>query len=263
METNKNIKKIKWLIIPDVHCREFWKEPVKEVLDDTDARIVFLGDYLDGYAHEWNADDDYRRRGIDNLKSIIQLKREHPERIVLLVGNHDCGYAISTSICDCRTDGLNFVEIAELFKNNWDCFQLAAEDTINGRHFIFSHAGINKEYAKIVFGDSVDENNVVEKFNSAWRKMDYKVLKTLRQYSFLRGYDGYDFGSLVWADIHEWFLDTGYTNEPYGYAVVGHTQQESAPVIGDKIACLDVRRAFVLYDDGEILAFDDDWLRGC
>ena len=38
------MKKI--LIIPDVHGRDFWIEPVKKVINNKDYFIVFLGDYL-------------------------------------------------------------------------------------------------------------------------------------------------------------------------------------------------------------------------
>ena len=42
-------KDIQILLIPDVHGRYFWKGPVKETLENTNAKIVFLGDYLDVY----------------------------------------------------------------------------------------------------------------------------------------------------------------------------------------------------------------------
>ena len=37
------------LVIPDVHGRSFWKNAVAQ---NTDIPIIFLGDYLDPYAHE-------------------------------------------------------------------------------------------------------------------------------------------------------------------------------------------------------------------
>ena len=36
------LENIKILVIPDVHERDFWREPVNEVLYNTDARIIFL-----------------------------------------------------------------------------------------------------------------------------------------------------------------------------------------------------------------------------
>ena len=59
-------------------------EPVKEVLENTGAKICFLGDYLDPYPHEWEEGVDYKRIAIDRFKEIIQLKKDHPDRITLL-----------------------------------------------------------------------------------------------------------------------------------------------------------------------------------
>ena len=57
-------------IIPDIHGRVFWKKAVDSASkDDT---IVFLGDYLDMY---W----------VDSM----DFKKSNPERVVLLLGNHD------------------------------------------------------------------------------------------------------------------------------------------------------------------------------
>lgn len=42
------------LIIPDVHGRDFWKDPVYESLNDENIHIVFLGDFTDTYSAEWD-----------------------------------------------------------------------------------------------------------------------------------------------------------------------------------------------------------------
>lgn len=34
------------MVVPDVHGRDFWREPVKKYIETVD-RVVFLGDYLD------------------------------------------------------------------------------------------------------------------------------------------------------------------------------------------------------------------------
>ena len=85
---------INTLIIGDVHGRDFWAEPVNKVLSDTGAHIIFLGDYLDLYPYEfdWSQDINWNMVAIDRFKNIIELKRANPDRITLLIGNHDCGY---------------------------------------------------------------------------------------------------------------------------------------------------------------------------
>ena len=140
---------------------------------------------------------------------------------------------------------------------NKDLFQLAHEDYINDKHFIFSHAGINKKYAKDCFGDEVNEKNVVTLFNNALRDENYGILNSLGYYSRFRGRFGGDYGSIIWADAREWFIgqDTLHTdNEAYGFSIVGHTML-SKPHITENIAFLDTQEAHCLLENGEILTF--------
>ena len=264
---------IKYLIIPDVHGRTFWKEPVKYVLENTDAKIIFLGDYLDFYKDEfiesYNLDEtadifweNYNRLcndTINNFKEIIELKQNNSDRITLLLGNHDCGYAISKYICESRMDKKNYRLISKLFDDNRDIFQLADEAYINDKHFIFSHAGINKKYAEHCFQDAVTEENVVELFNKSYHDENYGILDSLGMYSYFRGRYGGQYGSLIWADAREWFTgdeDSSIKNEAYGYSVIGHTLL-SKPHIEEKFAFLDTMQAFIIDDKGIIYPYNN------
>lgn len=246
----------KILVVPDVHGRDFWVEPVQQTLENTDARIVFLGDYLDCYSHEFDESVDYGQQAIERFREIIKLKKLYPNRITLLLGNHDMSYCFSTEICECRTDYENYETIRRMFLDNKDLFQLADEATINGRHFIFSHAGIHKGYVKFAFPDeyeSIDDNNVVAYFNNAYLTEEPNVINSLGMYDKYRGLYGYDYGSIVWADIYSWLSRQKY--DGYGdYQIVGHTQlvHGSGGLMGDKIADLDSAEAFVITGEGEI-----------
>lgn len=262
-------KDIQILLIPDVHGRQFWKQPVMEVLENTNAKIVFLGDYLDVYPQEFaemygfkldvytqeNYDKIYKLLDdtVDMFGEIIELKKKYPERITLLVGNHDCGYAVGTKICEVRRDKRNASKICKLFDDNWEMFKLADEARIADKHFIFSHAGINKTYAERCFGD-VNEDNVVSLFNEAWFENNYGIMDSLGQYSVFRGWGGGDYGSLVWADAREWFQEqymSDVKNEAYGYAVVGHTHL-SGPHFEENMAFIDTADAYYINSEGEI-----------
>jgi predicted phosphodiesterase len=255
--TNENYK---ILVIPDVHGREFWVEPVHQTLENTDARIVFLGDYLSPYPGEFEYGFDYETGAITIFSKIISLKKEFPDRITLLLGNHDSSCRFSTEICECRTDYKNYEAIRRMFLGNKDLFQLADEATINGRHFIFSHAGIHKGYVKFAFPDEyefIDDNNVVAYFNNAYLTEEPKVINSLGMYDKYRGLYGYDYGSIVWADIYSWLSRQKY--DGYGdYQIVGHTQlvHGSGGLIGDKIADLDSAEAFVITDEGVIKQYN-------
>lgn len=264
---------LKYLIIPDVHGRSFWIEPLEYALKNTDAKIVFIGDYLDVYLDEFKEEygfiysytkEDFDKinkvykDAIDKFIKIIEFKKENPDRIILLLGNHDCSYSIGDYICDCRKDKANARQISKLFDENKDLFQLAHEDYINDKHFIFSHAGINKKYAKDCFGDEVNEENVVTLFNNALREENYGILNSLGYYSRFRGRFGGDYGSIIWADAREWFYgqdDTLKTqNESYGFSIVGHSMM-SKPYITENMAFLDTQEAHCLLENGEILTF--------
>jgi hypothetical protein len=248
------------LIIPDVHGRDFWREPVKQTLESTDARIVFLGDFLEPYKNDFEEGFDYYRNAINVFKEILELKKKNPKRITLLLGNHDCSERFGLEICNCRTDYENYEAIRRMFLGNKDLFQLADEATINGRHFIFSHAGIHKGYVKFAFPDEyefIDDNNVVAYFNNAYLTEEPKVINSLGMYDKYRGLYGYDYGSIVWADIYSWLSRQKY--DGYGdYQIVGHTQlvHGSGGLIGDKIADLDSAEAFVITDEGVIKQYN-------
>lgn len=267
------MKEIKYLVIPDVHGRGFWVEPVKDILENTDAKIIFLGDYTDVYLEDFqeiygyklDEEGDYDIKDapkigalledtVEMLKAIIELKKNNSDRVTLLLGNHDCGYAISPYISSCRRDKVRYKNICKLFDENRELFQLADEAYINDKHFIFSHAGINKEYARYCFEDEVNEENVVRLFNEKYFEDNYGIMDTLGMYSRIRGKWGGKYGSLVWADALEWITDE--SNEAYGYSIVGHTKV-SKPIINDKFAFIDNQQAFVINSNGEISTYKD------
>lgn len=213
----------KILIVPDVHGRAFWHRAM-ELVDQVD-QIVFLGDYLDPYSHEGISFD----LALEEFNKILEFKKEYPDLITLLVGNHDMHYIIK-DFMDCsrrNTDMLD--QLHELYNSNLDLFDLIhIEDD-----WLFSHAGVYKGWMdKYEF--TLEDLNLKTFLGSHW--------PALEDLSMYRG--GYNFvGSCVWADIRE-----SVKNELFpGYKqVVGHTQLNDKPYITDNIVCVDVRRCFIL-----------------
>ena len=259
-------KDIKYLIIPDVHGRDFWMTPVEETLLWTTAKIIFLGDFLDPYQDEWTSDDITwgeamtlcRTQALDRFKQILEIKKQYPGRVTLLLGNHDCGYAIGSDICDCRTDYDRYREIESLFQDNRELFQIAKECHLGGRHFIFSHAGILKGWVDQIYDirdiqSSPVKYNPVNYLNNAWLTEDYQTLNHLGDYDRYRGYLGYKYGSPVWSDIRSWQSVT--EEETFGYNICGHTQL-NYPVVLDQITCLDCRKTFFLDEEGILRDYD-------
>ena len=114
----------KVLIIPDVHGRPFWRK-AKEKINSVD-KVVFLGDYLDPYGYEGIT----RENAIEEFKEIIQFKVDNPDKVILLLGNHDCAYCYDFGSAS-RYDYSNESIIKKLFGENFDYFRLFAKRSSN------------------------------------------------------------------------------------------------------------------------------------
>lgn len=230
------------IIIPDVHGRDFWRWTVAQRKEDD--TIVFLGDYLDPYEDEWI----YWSDAYKGLLDVIALKQENPEKVVLLLGNHDLHY-LFPSLRGSRYNEYQAEKIRKTFLDNLDCFQMAVECEIDGQRFLFTHAGVNKAWVE-KYTDllgSVDKVNA-ETFNSLMFKETF--VEALGDVSSLRrGSDRA--GSMVWADVEE--FEWSEARLPDVIQVFGHTLQDNGPrVIGNSMYCLDCKSAFVLNNSGEI-----------
>ncbi len=228
------------LIIPDIHGRNFWKKAVEENMDKVD-RIIFLGDYLDPYPWEGIT----RKEAISNFQEIIDFKSENRDKVVLFVGNHDLAYIDKKNyIVRSRYDSSNARHIEEMFRSHRSFFQLAHEELIGDKRYLFTHAGLQigwyKKHEKLIGELTVNGMNHLLGIPSG--------IKALCEASWTRG--GWDqFGSIVWNDV----TDCGsHVNDelPWDRQVFGHSQQEEHPIITDTHVCLDCRKAFILNDDG-------------
>ena len=213
----------KILIVPDVHGRAFWHRAL-ELVDQVD-QIVFLGDYLDPYSHEGISFD----LALEEFNKILEFKKEYPELVTLLVGNHDMHYIIEDFMDCSRRNTAMLDQLHKLYNSNLDLFNLIhIEDD-----WLFSHAGVYKGWMdKYEF--TLEDLNLKTFLGSHW--------PALEDLSMYRG--GYNYvGSCIWADIRE-----SVKNELFpGYKqIVGHTQLNDKPYITDKIVCVDVRRCFIL-----------------
>ena len=128
METD-GIKEI--VAIGDVHGKDIWKDVVRQ---NPEAHLVFLGDYCDpykGFAHITLR---------NNLKEIIELKRSSPERVTLLLGNHDLHYFNSKIPRGSRYDAGFADELRNLFNSEINLFCYAWQY----RNILFTHAGVSQ-----------------------------------------------------------------------------------------------------------------------
>lgn len=235
----------KWVIIPDVHGRRFWRSAVQGHEED---KIIFLGDYVDPYDRE----EIPAGKAFDELKDILAFKKEHPDNVVLLLGNHDMGY-LDPAICCCRMDFCREKQIGDLLREHLDLFDIVHVEEAESGPVLFSHAGIAERWVKKnkkILGKKHFDPLVLNEMlhDEAERK---RLFAALADVSWYRG--GPDaVGSPVWADVREFaagerFID-GYLH------IFGHSLHEGGPIgIRQRGICLDCARAFLL-DPGKTLS---------
>jgi predicted MPP superfamily phosphohydrolase len=66
------------IAIGDLHGKDCWLTIDPDKYD----KIIFVGDYVD-------ASDISREKIVENLEQVIAFKLKHPEKVELLLGNHD------------------------------------------------------------------------------------------------------------------------------------------------------------------------------
>ena len=249
----------KIIVIPDVHGRIFWREPVKKYLDAVD-KVVFLGDYLDPYKDE----DGLAKDSFENMMEIIELKRTNREKVVLLKGNHDQHYAselFKKLAGGSRRDRQNWNKYHLAFTEHKDLFQIAHVEYIKAMPYVFSHAGLTQYWL-----NKVNEN--------IWNLPDNKIFiadpeivvrinlldddgKGQEMLSVVgkerTWFGGEESGSVLWADIEEHSIPQA--PEVYGlnkvFQVFGHTKldEDDDIVEFDNLAMIDTRQCFMIDED--------------
>ena len=213
---------MKVLTIPDDHSRGFWKDAV----DKWDGPIIFLGDYVDPYDYEW---DDKEPDVIQNLLDILNFKDKNPDRVCLLIGNHDESY-IHEGLDASRHSYALHDQIHQIFEEDKDYFQIAKQidDTL------FTHAGVSTAWLKR------HDLTLPKTDADLYLNEIYKTAPDIFwEMSWERG--GWNStGSPIWHDIREFDV------EPDFFEVFSHTQLKDNPFKRDNWACLDVRRPFIV-----------------
>ena len=259
---------MKVLVIGDIHCRKFWRQCINNNIEKVE-KVVFLGDYLDPYPDEIKAHPELMeckdfydsQSNLKMLNDIVSLKKDEPDKYILLTGNHTDSYIWPNFKAATRTDNKNWKEYHNFFLENLNYFNLVwIEDDV-----IFSHAGIIEgwtedflySYIKYDEGAELEKDSLV--FESA-RVLKDTFLKDFNKYyinainhiSDYRNGD-YEFGSCEWADLREHInlYETSIQGKiiPIGengiYQVFGHTQLKDS-LITDKWACLDCQKGFII-----------------
>jgi predicted MPP superfamily phosphohydrolase len=208
------------IAIGDIHGRTAWKKIRPEAYD----RIIFIGDYCDGK-------DLPAAEVVENLREIIAFKKEYPEKIILLLGNHDIQYSEYPRYQFSALNSIELPNYTRLFAENRHLFQVAFQ---TGNR-LFTHAGVSNAYAQhelapyyeAIVDHSIDLGSLLNEIQNG---NDQSILHTIGP---IRG--GNDpFGGITWAD----FSETSNSLLPGYHQIVGHTRVREITTRGDSVSSI-------------------------
>lgn len=225
---NKQNKRI--VIVPDIHGRVFWRD----VLENKDDGIIFLGDYSDPYPSEGIT----HKQAVEQLNDIIQFKKNNMDRVILLLGNHDDHY-IHSNHAYSRFSEENFEEYNALYVENFNLFQIAYQRD----SYLFTHAGVIPDWwnrHKNLFDSKIP---IADSLNKAYKEFPdiFFEISTWRGGKFI-------YGSPIWADVYE-HHSKGFKKF---IQIFGHSQLPDNQIIETSFICLDCQKVFALENGGVI-----------
>lgn len=148
---------MKTIAIGDLHGHDTWKQIVDKHPDAN--RIIFIGDYVDSF-------DIPGLEQADNLRKIIEFKETSDKDVILLIGNHDHHYWPGVGYTG--TSGYQPAMKATFeyeFETYKDLFQMCFLD----QDYIYSHAGITKEWLSYNDIDSANPVMMIETINGLFK----------------------------------------------------------------------------------------------
>jgi hypothetical protein len=212
---------VKLITIGDIHGRTYWKEIDPEKYD----RIIFVGDYVDQFPPMTDVEIE------TNLLEIIELKKKYPEKVVLLLGNHDIQYLFLDEGFGCSgfrpTQARN---LQMIFKHNKKLFQIAYQIEWH----LWTHAGVSTTWYDY---NRKDIDHIHKTFNCKdladvlnhmlWMK-ENRLLHQIGKKGQRGGY--YPSGGPTWADR----MDTKNDYLDGYHQIVGHTPIQTITLFGNE-----------------------------
>lgn len=189
------------LVIGDIHGRPIWKRLVRGRWD----RIVFLGDYFDSHESFSPPEQLY------NFREIVALKDAEPDRVVLLVGNHDYHY-IMTGEYYSGFQQRYADQIGQMILGYQDALQACTMD----QGWLLSHAGVTTSWMRHVH---LNDGDTVEVVNEAWlRRRDVFRFNLADR----EGYGDHPLQGPLWVRPKTLMAVPAYPKQ-----IVGHTYQKT------------------------------------
>jgi hypothetical protein len=195
---------MKIITIGDLHGSQAWKKVNPELWD----RIVFTGDYVDSF--------DYSDEQILlNFREVILFKKNNPEKVVLLLGNHDLAYYFNgLGRHGCSGFRRRMLPMLfNIFQTEKDNFHAAFQV----KKTLWTHAGVVQRWYDLFIKNQIlpgDENPAF-----TLNRLFQNYYHPLFHVSEMRGGLQED-GGIFWAHMTETLDDplSGY------HQIVGHTR---------------------------------------
>mgnify|MGYP003320139833 CR=1 FL=1 len=222
----------KVVFIGDIHGHDTWKRIVAD--NKTADHFVFVGDYFDAYLITPAVQ-------IQNFKEIIEFKECTPDRVTLLMGNHDFHY---TPYCKGRYGGYSHFfanEIGELLKANAHNLEMAWQYN----NLLVTHAGLSSTWYDEKVEDKGHMFEIADKINQLWKVAPW-------EFNFsgpTRDGNSKDNSPL-------WIRPEALRSDPVDpdiIQIVGHTQRERISD-ADKVFVIDtLPREYLVLEDDEFI----------
>lgn len=125
------------IIIGDTHGRPHWKTIIANHPED---EIIFLGDYFDSKENYSVAQQ------IDNFKEILNFTIANPERVTLLLGNHDFHYLPAAGE---TYSGYQYFSATDIYNTIKPAIeQNLLSICVQKGKYIISHAGLTRTWCR-------------------------------------------------------------------------------------------------------------------
>ena len=224
----------KFLFIGDIHGQDTWGTIANDALAKFQD-VIFVGDYVDSF-------NISPALIIHNLEAIIGFKIQNPDKVTLLLGNHDWAYIYDEQAIS-GFKWHQWQQYKKIFKDNIDLFDLAWGYTnpMTKKYTLATHAGLTKGYwnRRVLPRLEDPEDKLCKLTEGKGLEMPmHEVLNYLKgdekfwAVGPMRG--GFGHPSPLWADYQE-LLEDPYEgiNQVFGHTASGtiSTHQNGADLI--------------------------------
>lgn len=226
--------RMKIIAIGDVHGRNFWKAIAHEQAYD---KLVIIGDYFDSLTIS-AAEQLY------NFMEIIAFKKANPEKVTLLIGNHDFHYLPAAMEMNETYSGFqdrHAFRISYLFQENLHQFSMCYQ----WENYLFTHAGVTHTWLDNAGYDGEPVNVFI---NDLFKHQPLAF--------FFNGTDPYG-DNVTQSPI--WVRPDSLKKNAFKYEtirqVVGHTTHQEITIVKNRFFFIDTQGTsgeYLVIEDGKV-----------